>query len=39
MREAGDEATADRIGYGREDDWNCPRLAGQGDGLGRAPAE
>lgn len=27
MREACDEAAADRISYDREHDWNCPRLA------------
>src|SRR6516225_2560115 len=39
MREACDEAAADRIGYDREHDRNCPRLAGKGARDGSAPSE
>jgi hypothetical protein len=39
VRKARDEAIADRIGCGREHDWNCPRLASKGDRLRRATAE
>src|SRR5262249_30734209 len=39
MREAGCEAAADWIGYGREHDRNGPGLAGKGDNPGRAPTD
>src|SRR5262249_49710744 len=39
MREACDEAAADRIGYDREHDRNCSRLAGKGASDGSAPTE
>jgi hypothetical protein len=39
MSEAGYEAAADRIGYGREHDRNGPRLTGKGDNRGRAPTD
>src|SRR6516225_7522049 len=35
MRKVRSEAAADRIGYPREHDRNCPRLAGKGAGHGR----
>ena len=39
MREACREAAADRIGYKREYNWNCPRLASEGAGYRRARSE
>jgi hypothetical protein len=39
MREAFDEAAGDRIGYGREHDRNCPRLAGKCGDPGRGIAQ